>query len=647
MLQRITSLTSAICFVVCIQVSHAQSHYPGQHAGKFAIDDKSTPAVYSFDLQDVQLTDSRFKQNMEREKTWLSSIDVNRLLHSFRTNAGIYSGTEGGYYAMKKLAGWESLDCELRGHSTGHILSGLALMYASTGDSLYKVKADSLVKGLAEVQRVLDQNGYLSAFPQELINRNIAGQRVWAPWYTLHKILSGLIDQYLYCNNEQALQVATKMASWAYQKLQPVSAVQRTQMLRNEFGGINEPFYNLYAITGKEEYKWLATFFYHNEMLDPLKEKKDILENKHANTYIPKLLGVMRNYELEGHGDGDSMAAFFWQTVIDHHTFCTGSNSDKEKFFTPDHLSKHVTGYTGESCNVYNMLKLTRHLFCNTAQVQYADYYERALFNHILGQQDPSTGMIAYFLPLLPGAHKVYSTPDSSFWCCVGTGFENQAKYGEAIYYHTREALFVNLFIPSQLNWKEKGIQVRQETRFPEEGSSMLTIETAKPVSMPLHIRYPSWATAGVTIKINGKKVNIKQTPGSYIVLNRTWRSGDRVEINVPMTLRSIAANDDANKVAFAYGPIILAGAMGTTGFVQPQPYSNPQLYNDYYTYNYHVPGNLVHSIQADVNKLNDYIQPVAGSPLTFKTIKEKIILKPLYDIHRERYVVYWDVVTK
>ena len=627
------------------QLLQAQSHYPGQHAGKFAIPDQLVPAVYSFDLQAIRLLDSRFKENMQREQAWLLSIDANRLLHPFRTNAGVYSGNEGGYFTITKLAGWESLDCELRGHSTGHILSGLALMYASTGDIIYKKKADSLVSGLAEVQKALNQNGYLSAFPQELINRNIAGQRVWAPWYTLHKILSGLIDQYLYCNNDQALQVASKFAAWAYQKLQPVTAEQRTVMLRNEFGGINESFFNLYAITGDKSCKWLAVFFYHNEMLDPLKERKDILANKHANTYIPKLLGLTRDYEIEGKGDGDSVAAFFWSTVVNHHTFCTGSNSDKEKFFAPDELSKHLTGYTGESCNVYNMLKLTRHLFCHTGNVQYADYYERALYNHILGQQDPATGMIAYFLPMLPGAHKVYSTPDSSYWCCVGTGFENQAKYGEAIYYHNANDLFINLFIPSELTWKEKGIKVRQDTRFPENGSVLLTIETKKPVNTGLHIRYPSWATAGVALTINGKKTVVKQSPGSYIVLKRTWKNGDKVAINFPMTLHTIATNDNPNKVAMAYGPIIMAGVAGTTGFVNPQPYSNPQLYNDYYTYNYNVPANLVQSLQANAGRITDYVQPVAGTPLTFKTIKEGIVLKPLYDIHRERYVVYWDMV--
>jgi hypothetical protein len=621
----------------------AQSHYPGQHAGKFAVADQLKPSVYAFDLQDIRLLDSRFKQNMEREQQWLQSIEPYRLLHSFRTNAGVYAGNEGGYHVVKKLAGWESLDCELRGHTTGHLLSGLALMYASTGDKQYKIKGDSLVYGLAEVQQALNQEGYLSAFPQELINRNIAGQRVWAPWYTLHKILSGLIDQYLYCDNKQALEVATKMGSWAYKKLQPVTQQQRTIMLRNEFGGINESFYNLYAITGNKEFQWLATFFYHNEMLDPLKESKDILEKKHANTYIPKLLGLTRDYELEGKGDGHAMAHFFWQTVIDHHSFATGSNSDKEKFFKPDNQSEHLTGYTGESCNVYNMLKLTRHLFTHTADPRYADYYEKALYNHILGQQDPATGMIAYFLPMLPGAHKVYSTPDSSFWCCVGSGFENQAKYGEAIYYHNQNSLYVNLFIPSELNWKEKGIKLRQQSSFPEEGSTLITIESANPVNTSLNIRYPSWAVAGAMVKVNGKKIPVKGKPGSYITIHRKWKGGDRVEVSYPMTLRIIPTNDNPDKVAFAYGPIVLAGVMGTEGMVKPAPYSNPQLYNDYYTYNFNVPANMNKALAVDKNKLDASLKPVEGEKLTFQT-KDGVVLKPLYDIHRERYVVYWDV---
>jgi len=635
----------ALCYVLlCPVTSLAQSHYPGQHAGKFVVEDKFPSAVYSFDLNEVRLLDGRFRRNMEREQGWLLSLGVNRLLHSFRTNAGVYSGNEGGYDDVRKLAGWESLDCELRGHSTGHLLSGLALMYASTGDEKYRLKGDSLVKGLTEVQQAINQDGYLSAFPQELINRSLAGGKVWAPWYTLHKIFAGLIDQYLYCDNKQALDIASKMASWAYKKLLTVTPQQRTQTLRNEFGGINESFYNLYAITGKPDYKWLADFFYHDEMLDPLEERKDILDKKHANTYIPKLIGLSRDYEIEAGGNGDWIAAFFWNTVIDHHSFCTGSNSDKEHFFKADDQSNHLTGYTGESCNVYNMLKLTRHLYCHTGDIKYAEYYEQALFNHILGQQDPATGMIAYFLPMLPGGHKVYSTPDSSFWCCVGSGFENQAKYGEAIYYHDRQGLYVNLFIASTLNWKEKGLQLRQETRFPEEGVTLLTIESATTGNMPLHIRYPLWAVSGASIKVNGKKVVTKQSPGSYIVINRTWNKGDKVEIDFPLSLRMVPSNDNPRKAAVAYGPIVLAGEMGTEGFVSPEPYSNPRLHNDYYTYDYHVPAGMITSLQMDANKPGETIKPVPGEKLLFKTAKEGITLKPLYDIHRERYVIYWDI---
>ena len=633
----------SLCTVINTVVI-AQSHYPGQHTGKFALEDKLKPALYSFDLQDIKLLDSRFKENMEREQQWLKSIPVKSLLHSFRTNAGVYSDREGGYMVMKRLAGWESLDCDIRGHTTGHILSGLALMYASTHDEQYKVKADSIVKGLAEVQQALGPDGYLSAFPEELIDRNIEGKSVWVPWYTLHKIYSGLIDQYLYCDNKQALEVVTKMGDWAYNKLKAVTPEQRTRMLRVEFGGINESFYNLYAITGKEEYKWLGEFFYHKEVLDPLEQEKDNLDKKHANTFIPKILGLIRSYELEGSSTGANIAPFFWKTVVDHHTYCTGSNSDKEHFFKPDSISKHLTGLTGESCNVYNMLKLTRHLFSHSGDIKYADYYERALFNHILGQQDPATGMISYFLPMLSGAHKVYSTPDSSFWCCVGSGFENQAKYGEAIYYHSQNGLYVNLFIPSELNWTEKGIVIKQETNFPANGISKLTIESAQGVKIPIHIRYPSWATNGAVIKVNGKKVSVAQKPGSYIVLNRVWKGGDKIEINFPIPLRIIPTNDDPDKAAIAYGPIILAAPMGTEAMTSPAPYSDPQLYNDYYSYDYHVPANIVSSLELSRNDLNAAIKPVAGEKLVFKTVKEGVVLRPLYDIHRERYVVYWDL---
>ena len=569
----------------------AQSVYPGQHAGKLKRETVAPMKVKSFDLKDVRLLPSRFRENMMRDSMWMASIEVNRLLHSFRTNAGVFAGREGGYMTVKKLGGWESLDCELRGHTTGHLLSAYGLMYAATGSEQFKQKGDSLVNGLAEVQTALG-NGYLSAYPEELINRNIRGTSVWAPWYTLHKLFSGLIDQYLYSDNQKALEVVIRMADWAYHKLKPLDETTRQKMIRNEFGGVNESFYNLYAITGDERHRWLAQFFYHNEVIDPLKELRDDLGTKHTNTFIPKVIAEARNYELTEDENSRKLSDFFWHTMIDHHTFAPGCSSDKEHYFDPARFSKHVSGYTGETCCTYNMLKLSRHLFCWTADAAIADYYERALYNHILGQQDPQTGMVTYFLPLLSGSHKVYSTKENSFWCCVGSGFENHAKYGEAIYYHNDKGIYVNLFIPSVVNWREKGLTLRQETDFPAEETTVLTIRAQNPVETTVYLRYPSWSK-GVKVFVNGKKIAVKQKPGSYIAITRLWKDGDRITADYPMCLRVETTPDNPQKGALVYGPVVLAGKRGTEGMQAPAPDSNPALYNDYYTYDYHIPAGL------------------------------------------------------
>ena len=642
---KLQNIVLLFVLVYITEMLSAQSHYPGQHIEKLTIKETAPFKAYAFDMTDVKLTDSRFTDNMERESKWIMSLGVDRLLHSFRTSAGVYAGLEGGYDLVEKLDGWESLDCELRGHTTGHILSGLAMLYASSGDEKYKLKADSLVGGLAEVQTALGDKGYLSAFPENLINRNIAGQKVWAPWYTLHKIYSGLIDQYLYCDNQQALDVVKKMGNWAYHKLQTVTPEQRKVMIRNEFGGVNDSFYTLYQITGDEKYKWLGEFFYHEAVLDPLKLGEDNLEKKHANTFIPKLIGVVRAYEFGESEEYKEIADFFWHTVVDHHSFCTGSNSNKEKFFKPDHQSHYLTGYTGESCNVYNMLKLTRHLFCLETDPKLADYYETALYNHILGQQDPETGMIAYFLPMLPGAHKVYSTADSSFWCCVGTGFENQAKYGEAIYYHNNEELFVNLFIPSELNWEEQGLILQQESSFPQEGKTILKVKLEESKKLVLKIRYPGWASAGVKISVNGKKIRVKEKPGSYIAIDRKWKDGDLVEIGFPMELM-LHPSDNPDVVSITYGPLVLAAEMGTEGMIKGAPFSNPNLHNDYYTYDYNVPETLTNELKVKGVPVNEWLKPVEGKVLTFKTVNatesKEFTFVPLFDLHQQRYNVYW-----
>lgn len=620
----------------------AQSVYPGQHTGKFVIENKVPVKVKSFDLKDVRLMPGRVYDNLKRDSAWMVSIPVNRLLHSFRNNAGVYAGLEGGYESVKKFGGWESLDCDLRGHTTGHLMSAYGLMYAATGNEIFKLKGDSIVAALAEVQAALGPNGYLSAFPEELINRNLRGKGVWAPWYTLHKIFSGLIDQYLYADNHQALEIAEKMGEWAYSKLIGQSEETRRLMLRNEFGGVNEAMYNLYSITGNPHFKELAGYFYHNDVIDPLKQGNRDFGTKHTNTFIPKVIGEARNYELTADAEGAAVARLFWDEMTRKHTFVTGSISQKEHYFDPAKMSKFINGYTGETCCTYNMLKLGRHLFCWDASPQIADYYERALFNHILAQQDPESGMVCYFLPLKSGAYKVYSTPENSFWCCVGSGFESHAKYAEGIYYHNDNELFVNLFIPSRLTWKEKGLVMTQQTSFPESEVTRFAIEEAPSSAMKLSLRYPEWS-GKPTVMVNGKKVAVKCKPSSYISLERKWKKGDVVEVTYPMSLHVEATPDDPQKAALLYGPVVLAGNLGTGGIVAPAPFSDPTVRNDYYTYDYKVPENIVTTLDIDPRNPSATVKRVDGKGLRFRA-SNGVELQPLYDAHHCRYVVYWDL---
>ena len=632
-------LTIALSLLT-LQTVNSQSVYPGMFESEQKIKSGIEYPVKCFNLNDVRLLPSRFKENMDRDSVWMVSIDVNRLLHSFRTTAGVFAGREGGYMTVEKLGGWESLDCELRGHITGHILSAYSLMYAATGSEVFKLKGDSLVNGLSEVQKAYG-TGYLSAFPEELINRNIRGTSVWAPWYTLHKILSGLIDQYLYSGNSQALNLAQGMANWAYAKLRNLDDSVRRKMIRNEFGGINESFYNLYALTGNDDYRWLATFFYHNDVIDPLKKRIDDLGTKHTNTFIPKVLAEARNYELTGDMASKNLSEFFWKTMIDKHTFAPGCSSDKEHFFDTNRFSEHISGYTGETCCTYNMLKLSKHLFCWNATSDIADYYERALYNHILGQQDPKTGMVAYFLPLKTGSHKVYSTPFNSFWCCVGSGFESHAKYAESIYFHNDKGVFVNLFIPSVLSWKEKNVEITQLTDFPYEDEVHFKIATEEPSQFTVYLRHPSWSK-NVDVKINGKKLRVRTNSNGYIEIDRTWKSGDEIFVKYHMDLHWEYTPDNKNIAALLYGPVVLAGKLGTEGMKAPAPYSNPKLYNDYYTYDYNIPENIENkAIVKSIKPERSFVKEGDG----LKFISDKgVELEPLFDVHRQRYAVYWKI---
>lgn len=575
-----------------------------------------------FAFKDVKLLPSRFQRNMQRDSAWISSIPVNRLLHSYRNTAGVYSALEGGYDAGLRLGGWESPDCDLRGHITGHLLSAMAYLQM-------KEKADSLVQGLAEVQRQYG-TGYLSAFGEGLIDRNIQGKSVWAPFYTLHKILQGLIDQYTMCGNEKALEVAKGMGDWAYNKLKPLSEETRLKMIRNEFGGFNEAMYNLYAITKNKNYLWVARFFYHNDKIDPLKSLplspseergKPDLGTNHANTFIPKLLGECRNYELFGQEDSRHAAETLFWTLVNDHAFVTGEVSDKEHLFKPETQSKHLTGYDGESCCTYNLLKLADRLFCYEPNSKIADYYERGLYNHLLGQQDTLSSMVCYFTPLMTGGYRLYSTPDSSWWCCVGSGFETNAKFQAGIYYRSltpgpfpkgegSKVLYVNLFIPSELNWD--GTIVRQETSFPESNKTVITASS----KVNMKVRYPYWATY---MKVNGKKV--KAGADGYVLVKNVKKS----EIEFGMNLHEEATKDDPTRVALLYGPIVLGGRLADV----EKPFSDPTKHNDYYTFDY--------GKHPDV-KLGD-VKHLGG--LRFAN-SDGTPIQPFYDLQHCRYVVYW-----
>lgn len=576
-----------------------------------------------FRMNQVRLLPSRFQENMKRDSAWMMSVSVNSLLQSFRNTSGAFSSREGGYMTVKKLGGWEALDCDLRGHITGHLLSAYATLYAQTGSQAVKMKADSIVNGLAEVQQAYGRGGYLSAFAEGLIDRNIQGKSVWAPFYTLHKIVQGLIDLYQMTGNEKALEMAKGMGDWAYNKLKPLSEETRKKMIRNEFGGFNEAMYELYALTQDERYLWVARYFYHNEKIDPLKVGNPDLGTNHTNTFIPKLLGEARNYELFGANDSRKAAELLFWTLVNDHAFVTGELSDKEHLFKPSEQSKHLTGYDGENCCTYNLLKLADHLFSWNPSSKIADYYERALYNHILGQQDPESSMVCYFTPLQTGAYRLYSTRDSSFWCCVGSGFESHVKYASSIYFHSNKDLYVNLFIPSQVDWE--GTKLVQQTNFPLPSTTTITVE-GNSKAFSLRLRYPYWATK-MDIKVNGKKVKaIKGTDG-YVAISRQWKAGDKVEVQLGMQLREEATKDDASKVALVYGPIVMAGKLDKV----EHPFSDPTKYNDYYTFDFKIPSSVVEKAKYDGLK----------SIKDFKT-KAGVELIPFYDAHHCRYAVYW-----
>ncbi len=640
-------LLALLCVMLTPQRAHGQKRAkpPAKTAPKTSakIAAKVAPQAHAFPLTAVRLLDGPFNQAMLRDQKYLLALDSDRLLHMFRVTAGLAT-------SAKPLGGWEAPDVELRGHSIGHYLSGLTLMYASTGDERFKTKANAVVAELAKVQTALAAKGYnagyLAAFPEEFFDRVEKRQRVWAPYYTIHKLLAGLLDVYQHCGNEQALEVLKRQAAWVKFRVDRLSDEQQQASLQTEFGGMMEVLENLYAVTGNADYQRLARKFDHRRVLDPLARGEDPLNGLHANTQIPKAIGAARDYELSGEQRYHDIASFFWERVARQRSFVIGGNSDGESFFPPETTSKHLGAESTETCNTYNMLKLTRHLFAWEPSVEKMDFYERGLYNHILASQDPATGGFCYYVPLKPGAFKTYSTPDDSFWCCVGTGLENHAKYPDTIYFHGdlqgNRALYVNLFIASELNWKEQGISLRQETSFPEDDTTRLTIKAARPVKLALKLRYPQWAQNGVTLLLNGKPQTISEKPGAYITLERVWKTGDTVQLTLPMSLHLEAMPDDPSMIAIMYGPIVLAGDLGRVGLDDARRYgpSAPLLGR---VKPIEIPGFV-----GTVKEVLPKVQPIPGAPLIFKTVglarPHDVTLLPFYRVFEPRYTVYWKV---
>jgi DUF1680 family protein len=591
--------------------------------------------VHPFPLQQVRLLDGPLKEAMGRNRAFLRGLELDRLLHTFRLTAGIPSAAE-------PLGGWETPTVELRGHFTGHFLSACALMYASEGDALLKAKADTLVTQLAQCQDKLG-SGYLSAFPEEFIDRVETTGKVWAPWYTLHKIFQGLIDVYVYTGNTQALDVAKKMAAWAKRRTDRLSDDQMQHMLKTEFGGMSESLFNLYAITKDPDHLTLAKRFEKRSFLDPLQDRVDKLRGLHVNTHIPQVIGAARGYELTGEDRYHTIASFFWNQVVRARSYATGGTSNGEVWGSdPYHLSTQLGPTTEESCCSYNMLKLTSHLFSWDPEPEYADYYERTYLNSILPTQDPKTGMLEYYKPLGSGWYKTFGTPRNSFWCCTGTGVESFGRLASDAYYHDRNSIIVNLFVPSEVRWDDKGLVLRQETQFPERPGTRLTVQAKKPVTVSLKIRVPKWSDDGARVSINGQETQVTSSPGSYLIIARSWKDGDKVDVEFHMALHLHPMPDNPEIAAIMYGPLVLAGKLDRGGLADSLRYgpSGPQL-----------PPMLAPIFVTNGGTLESWIERMPGTALAFRTkgigVPRDVELVPLMDIADERYAVYWNFFTK
>ncbi|MBW3128153.1 glycoside hydrolase family 127 protein [Hymenobacter profundi] len=610
--------------------------------------------LQSFPLSAVQLMDSPFQQAQQTDKAYILALDPNRLLAPYQTEAGIQPKAE-------RYGNWENTG--LDGHIGGHYLSALALMYAATGDAQVQQRLTYMVEELNRCQQK-NGNGYLGGVPggkamwQQVKAGNIKANSFglndkWVPLYNLHKTYAGLRDAYLIGGNAKAKDMLIKLTDWCLDLTANLTDAQIQDMLRSEHGGLNEVFADVASITGDAKYLKLAQRFSHQAVLEPLLASQDVLSGMHANTQIPKVIGFERVAEAGGNPTWSNAATFFWKTVVENRTVSIGGNSVSEHFNPVDNFSSMLESTEGpETCNTYNMLKLSKQLYLRSASTRYLDYYERAMYNHILSTQHPEEGGFVYFTPMRPRHYRVYSQPQESFWCCVGSGLENHGKYGELVYAHrNQQELLVNLFVPSRLAWAEQGLTLTQQTKFPFEERSQLQLQLKKPRTFALSIRQPSWVPAGqLTIQINGKAVTPTTAEPGYATVTRKWRSGDVVTVALPMHTTAEYMPDHSPWVSFVHGPLVLAAVTDTTDLAGLHADSKRMA---------HVASGPLYPVEdapllvSTSQNVAEGIKPVAGKSLTFSAASlinsdkyRNVQLVPFYQIQDARYMVYWPVTT-
>jgi len=608
----------------------------------------------TFPLGDVTLLDGPFKSARDLNIQTLLKYDVDRLLAPYRKEAGLTAKASG-------FPNWNGLD----GHVGGHYLSAMAINYAATGNTECKQRMDYMISELNACQDANATNnsawgnGYVGGVPNSSAiwstfkTGNFAAfSAAWVPWYNLHKMYAGLRDAWLYGANEDAKTIYLKFCDWGINITSALTDAQMESVLGIEHGGMNEIFADAYQMTGDAKYLAAAKRFSHKELLNAMAAGNDNLDNKHANTQVPKAVGFQRIAELSTDSRYASAGSFFWETVTSRRSLASGGNSRAEHFPSASACIDYATVVEGpESCNSNNILKLTEHLFRVNPLAKYADFYERVLYNHILSTQHPVHGGYVYFTPARPRHYRVYSAPNQAMWCCVGTGMENHGKYGEFVYAHQNDSLFLNLFIASELNWRAKGIRIKQVTNFPYEEQTKLTV-TDGASQFTLMIRYPSWVAAGaLKVIVNSDTLTYTAQPSSYITVDRSWTTGDVVEIILPMHNTIEQLINVPTYVAFMHGPILLGAKTGTenlTGLIADDSRwghiaSGPMLPLD----------QAPIIVEDDRSKIADKLVPVEGKPLTFTAPQLNVVnplsdlkFEPFYKIHDSRYMMYWMALT-